>query len=308
MSHLHRIDGTASPAAPFDFAKTLDFLRRFPPTFGLNMVVGNCVHKAQRINGRTVLFRISARGTVQQPFLHYTVDLHKAQDLAEAEKEAIEWLRFFLGWDDDLHEFYELAEHDPYFAPIACALYGYHHVKFPSPFEAAVWAIVSQRNQATVARGMHQALLKGLGHRISRYGLDYWAFPEAQEVAPLEVSDLPTSLRPMRRGEYILDAARAFATANPAFLRSGPVNAVEDWLRGIKGIGPWSARFVLLRALGRTYVHPEDDRFVIDAASLVYGEGRRLTPLEVGTLADAYGAWKGYWAHYLWLAVRSQTD
>jgi DNA-3-methyladenine glycosylase II len=97
-------------------------------------------------------------------------------------------------------------------------------------------------------------------------------------------------------------------TANPAFLRSGPVNAVEDWLRGIKGIGPWSARFVLLRALGRTYVHPEDDRFVIDAASLVYGEGRRLTPLEVGTLADAYGAWKGYWAHYLWLAVRSQTD
>ena len=162
MSHLHRIDGTASPAAPFDFAKTLDFLRRFPPTFGLNMVVGNCVHKAQRINGRTVLFRISARGTVQQPFLHYTVDLHKAQDLAEAEKEAIEWLRFFLGWDDDLHEFYELAEHDPYFAPIARALYGYHHVKFPSPFEAAVWAIVSQRNQATVARGMHQALLKGL--------------------------------------------------------------------------------------------------------------------------------------------------
>ena len=304
MSELVQIDGTANPVAPFDFAKTLKFLRGFPPTLGLRLVVGNCLYKANRLNGHILLFRVSAGGTIQQPSLHWTAILHKSEDPTEVEREALEWLRFFLGWSDDLAEFYQLAQQDPQFAPIAQALYGYHQVKFPSPFEAAVWTIVSQRNQASVARGMYQMLLKDLGHRITKDGFDYWAFPGPEEIAPLEVSDLPTALQPMRRGEYLLDAARAFATADTHFLRRGPLTAVEDWLRRIKGIGPWSARFILLRALGRTHVRPEDDRFVVEAASRIYGEGRRLMASEVGRLATGYGAWRGYWAHYLWLAAR----
>ena len=282
MSELVQIDGTANPVAPFDFVKTLKFLRGFPPTLGLRLVVGDCIHKAHRVNGRTVLFCISASGTVQHPSLHYSLYLHKGEDPVEVTRERVEWLSFFLGWDDDLGAFYDLAQQDPQFAPIAQALYGYHQVKFPSPFEAAVWTIVSQRNQASVARGMYQMLLKDLGHRITKDGFDYWAFPGSEEIAPLEVSDLPTALQPMRRGEYLLDAARAFATADTHFLRRGPLTAVEDWLRGIKGIGPWSARFILLRALGRTHVRPEDDRFVVEAASRIYGEGRRLMASEVG--------------------------
>ena len=74
---------------------------------------------------------------------------------------------------------------------------------------------------------------------------------------------------------------------------------MEKWLRDIRGIGPWSARFILLRALGRYQVLPENERGLTRAASLVYGAGTPLTPQDVEAISNGYGRWQGYWAHYL---------
>ena len=41
------------------------------------------------------------------------------------------------------------------------------------------------------------------------------------------------------------------------------------------------------------------------AASLVYGAGMTLTPQDVERIANGYGQWRGYWAHYL--RVRAQN-
>ena len=172
-------------------------------------------------------------------------------------------------------------------------------MKFESPFEAATWAILSQRNRLSTARKLYQSLLKTLGRRIRVEGRDYWAFPDPQEVAPLEEADLPSALHGLRRGEYILDAARAFAPVTPDFLRSAPDAELEEWLLGIRGIGPWSARFILLRALGRYQGLPENERELTRSASLVYGAGMTLTPQDVERISNGYGRWRGYWAHYL---------
>jgi len=141
--------------------------------------------------------------------------------------------------------------------------------------------------------------LKALGHNIRVDGRDYWAFPDPQDVAPLGEADLPFSLHSLRRGEYILDAARAFASVTPDFLQCAPDAELEEWLRGIRGIGPWSARFILLRALGRYQGLPENERGLTRAASLVYGAGMTLTPQDVERISNEYGRWRGYWAHYL---------
>ena len=146
---------------------------------------------------------------------------------------------------------------------------------------------------------LYQSLLETLGHRIRLEGHDYWAFPDPQEVAPLGEADLPRALHGLRRGEYILDAARAFASVTPDFLQCAPGPVLEEWLRGIRGIGPWSARFILLRALGRYQGLPENERGLLRATSLVYGAGMTMTPHDVERISNEYGRWRGYWAHYL---------
>ena len=284
---------------PFDFAKTRDFLRRFPPTLGKVLVVSNGLYWATRVTGNTVLFHIRSKSADTDGVLDYTLHTDGLGETEDIEQDAVWWLRWFLGLEDDLREFYELAENDPGFAPVVCELNGYHQVKFGSPFEAATWAIVSQRNRLSSARKLYQDFQNTLGHRIRLEGRDYWAFPEPQEVAPLDETNLPFSLRGLRRSEYILDAARAFASVTLDFLRCAPDAELEEWLRGIRGIGPWSARFILIRALGRYQRLPENEQWLTRAASLVYGAGMTLAPQDVERISSEYGQWRGYWAHYL---------
>ena len=296
---VRTIEGTTAAVAPFDFAKTLDFLRGFPPALGKFLVVGDGLYWAARVTGCTVLFHVRSKRAATDGVLDYTLHTDGSGGMEGIEQDAVWWLRWLLSLDDDLGDFYELAQNDPCFAPVVRELNGYHQVKFGSPFEAATWAIVSQRNRLPTAREMYQSLLETLGHRIHLEGRDYWAFPAPQEVAPLGEADLPFALHGLRRGEYILDTARAFASIAPDFLRHAPDAELEEWLRGIRGIGPWSARFILLRALGRYEGLPENERGLTRAASLVYGDNMTLTPQDVVTISNKYGRWRGYWAHYL---------
>ncbi len=94
---------------------------------------------------------------------------------------------------------------------------------------------------------------------------------------------MPTALDSHRRGEYILSAAKAFASVTPDFFWSAPDAVLEEWLRGIRGIGPWSARFILLRALDVTKV----------CRRMTYGAGMTLTPQDVERIASEYGRWRG---------------
>ena len=51
------------------------------------------------------------------------------------------------------------------FAPVVRKLYGYHQVKFLTPFENACWAILTQRNPVPAAKEIKRAL-SGIASRL----------------------------------------------------------------------------------------------------------------------------------------------
>ena len=155
----------------------------------------------------------------------------------------------------------------------------------------------------STARNLMTELTRSFGHRIEVERTTYWAFPEPEELAVCEEGDLAFIARNLRRGEFLIDVARSFATLPPDFLETAPYDEAEVWLRDIKGIGPWSSRFILLRGAGRYEKVPAEDRAILNAATRVYGQGRTVTPEEIVRWAAHYGKWQGYWAHYLRLAT-----
>jgi DNA-3-methyladenine glycosylase II len=150
-----------------------------------------------------------------------------------------------------------------------------------------------------IAQKTKQALIESYGSRLEVNGTLYWAFPEPIQIAVVDEGELLKLIRNERRTEYLIAVARAFSEVDEEFLKTAPDEEVEAWLRNIEGIGEWSATFIMVRGLGRMeHAHLTEKR-LIEAASKVYGYGEELSREDLKRIADKYGPWQGYWAHYL---------
>jgi DNA-3-methyladenine glycosylase II len=298
---LYTETGYISPKPPFDFAKSLHFLGHFAPMQREQTLSAHKLSKAIYIEGQIIVFQITSSGSIEAPQLAYTLFSEEPID-NEIRIAAIDHVTFFLSLADDLQPLYRLGRDDPDFAPIIEQLYGYHQVKFITPFESACWAILSQRNLLTVAQKMKQALVEQYGGSMNVNGTIHWAFPEPAPLALVSEGELADVIRNARKGEQLSAVARAFSTVDEAFLRTASYEEVDAWLRKIKGIGTWSAQFILLRGLGRMEHIPFGEKKVLQAASRTYGRGQEISQETLQRIADNYGLWQGYWAHYLRVA------
>jgi DNA-3-methyladenine glycosylase II len=282
------------PVAPFDFEHSLAFLGRFEPTAGEQVVGEGSVWKAFRVDGETVAVRVRSTGTVEEPRL--TV---KTTGSAETDDAADRFVRRWLSTDDDLAEFYGLAADDPAMAPVVERLRGLHQVRFPSPFENAVWAVLAQRIPMRVARRMKQAIVERYGDRVEMDGRQLWAFPEPSDMGTASEAEIQALLGNERRSRAVAAVAQAFNEVDEDWLRTAPVEEVEQWLLAIHGVGTWSAAFVLFRGLGRIERMPIT-KMMLGAAREVYGPA--TTQEEAERHAERYGEWQGYWTMYAMLA------
>ena len=89
MMRVRTIEGTTTALAPFDFAKTLDFLRGFPPTLGKLLVVGDGLYWAARVAERTVLFHVRNKGVATDEVLEYTLHIGEPGRTEGIEQDAV---------------------------------------------------------------------------------------------------------------------------------------------------------------------------------------------------------------------------
>jgi DNA-3-methyladenine glycosylase II len=296
MPTLNTLQGTLTPRAPFDFAKTLHFVGDFTPTEGEQRVTTRAITKTITLNGRAVAFQVRDTGILDEPRVEYT--LWSEQVLSEAEHRQLrERISFFLSLDDDLSAFYRVGQDDPHFAPIVEALYGLHQPKFLTPFEIACWAVLTQRSPITIAHRVKLALMKRWGTHITLGQETYYAFPEVQQLASVLPAELAEVVRNARKVEYLQAVIDFFSQADETYLRSGDYEAVAASIRAIRGIGEWSAFFILARGLGRTERTPVSGKEILNAASRIYGQ--EMTPADLQKIVERYGDQQGHWAFYL---------
>ncbi len=273
------------------FAHTLSFLASFPATRGEQHVGPGALTKCLSLDGRAVL--VSLRPSRDEAALR--LEVRSSAPLSDASlARLVTRLRCWLSLDEDLAPFRALAASDPSFAPIASRWAGHHHVKFPSPTEIAVWAVLGQRSQRA-GKPVKRALIETLGPAITIDGVTHHAFPEA---AALSDARAVASLVPdAARAEAIVTIARAFAEPSfETFLRDATLEDADARLRTLPFIGPWSSAFILFRGLGRMEQLASASDPIVVAARRVYGA---KSEREIREIASRYGAWCGYWALYL---------
>ncbi|WP_158230880.1 DNA-3-methyladenine glycosylase 2 family protein [Frankia sp. CcI49] len=305
----HRFRIPARP--PFRWDHSLDFVCGFPATRGEQVAAGAHLVKAWRIDGCLLLTRIGPSPADDEgpdpdsgggpgvgsdgPGVEVTVAAPHSP--SEHVLDALtDRLRFYLSLDDDLTAFASAASADPPFARVEHRLHGYHQVKFPSPYENIVWAILAQRTPITAARAVKLRLMQHLNPPLAGFGAEVTPFPSPDQLAELPLEVLTGILGNSRKAGYVSGSVRRLLEIEETFLRTGDVDEVERFLLSLPGIGPWSATFVMIRGLGRMERLPTDTE-LLKAGRRVYGA--EVSASDLVSLAAPYGAQAGYWAHYL---------
>jgi DNA-3-methyladenine glycosylase II len=245
---------TLTPAPPFRLDLTVWVLRRL----AINQVDrwdGKTYRRVLMLGDGPVEVAVVQAGSVRKPKLTVTT---RGQRLGIRTREAlVSTLDKMLGLSVDLHPFGRLAKGDSRLAGLIDPFVGFKPPRLPSVFETLVNGIACQ--QLSLQVGMH------LLNRLCRdYGLavgENHAFPRPVDLAVTSPAQLNRLGFSDNKSRVILTTARSIAELRLNLEDLAALDTAEalDHLIALRGIGRWTAQYILLRGLGRLDVFPADD-------------------------------------------------
>lgn len=167
-------------------------------------------------------------------------------------------------------------------------------------FEIAVRAVLGQQVSVAAASTLAARLVERHGHRLESPpapGLER-LFPGPERLAHADLGGLGLT---GKRAGTVREVARAFLDGRVDFR---PERALEEHVArwsALPGIGPWTAHYVAIRALGHADAFPVGD-LVLRRAAADPGSppvGAR----ELAARAERWRPWRAYAAIHLWRAA-----
>lgn len=291
-----------NPTPPFDFDSTAEnqpyFRKGQDPST-------NAYRRLLDLGDKLVLACVQFNGQVNTPELEVTLDGSElSQPEVELAKSQVERL---LGTAQDVRPFYEFASGDPVMANLVQAFYGMHQTLSLSVFETIGQAILGQQLSATVARVIRGLLVETYGPRLEVEGEVHYAFPRAEAIAAASVEQLRGLKLSQRKAEYLHGLALTELSLQ------GGLDCVaklddDDVIRevtSLRGVGMWSAQWVLSRALGRPDAFPVGDLALKRIVAQLYLGGAALTDSELGEFSLRWTPHRSLATAYLFAALRT---
>jgi len=166
--------------------------------------------------------------------------------------------------------------------------------------EVAVRAVLGQQVTVVAARTVATRLAHELGTPLDRpVGSLTHLFPTAEALAGLDPAMLPM---PRSRATALVTLCRALADGDVALDRGPDRDDVRRRLVAVPGIGPWTADYIALRALGHPDVFLPTDVGVRHALT-----GLGADPARAGDLAENWRPWRSYALMHLWRSLSTPS-
>jgi len=244
-------------AAPFRLDLTAWALRRREKN-AVDRWDGRRYTRVIAVGSRPVRLTVTDETSGAEPVL--TVSLHPgAGDRTREETRLL--VTKILGLTVDLEPFYALARDNELLRPLVEQFSGVRPPRFPSVFEALVNSIACQQVTLDLGILLLNRLSERFGPAVNDHGTVQHGFPgpadlaEATEEALRQLGFSHQKARAIRELAADVVADRL----DLASLDSMTNREAVDYLSTIRGIGRWSAEYVLLRGLGRLDTFPGDD-------------------------------------------------
>ena len=245
------------PVPPFRLDFTVWTLRRRPEN-AVDRWDGQTYCRVLSLSSAAVELAVTQVSPPEAPRLRVTV--RGAPLNAKLRLVATSALERLLGLRTDLRDFYRVASLDERLRHLSQRFRGMKPPRFPTVFESMLNAIACQQMSLTVGILLLNRLVENFGLVAACDGCAH-AFPRPEDIAGLKPETLRALGFSRQKAQYILDLACSVVTGqlDPESLATLPDAAALENLGALRGIGRWSAEYVLLRGLGRFHVFPGDD-------------------------------------------------
>lgn len=213
-----------------------------------------------------------------------------ARQAGDADLElAIERMRFALGVDDDLSEFYRRFRGDPLLGPLLRRRPHLRPRRRPWPWEALAWAVVKQLIETGRAARIQRRMVGRWGLRLG---------PGREGLRDVPTADLIAGRAPVEMESMGLALKRAIALRAVAGFVAGGRSDLTDpgadrRLLGVREIGPWTVQCLGLFGRGEADSLPAGDLIYLKLVGRLARLGRRATVEEVEEFYAPYAPFRG---------------
>jgi len=297
----------------FSFAECLVFLRRSDKEC-LHDVTGNSLRKVIVVNDIPVLTVITDAPEKKGVEVEIFADANVLTDTSYIKQYITHWLHL----DADLNEFYNFAAKDKVLSPLIQQYKGLRLIGIPELFEAITWSIIGQQINLSFAYTLKQRLIHAYGHSItsgdsvitekviSSGGKTYYVYPQPATIAALEPADLIAMQFSRSKADYILSIARAMAEErlSLAHLQSLGYAAAREYLISFKGIGNWSANYVLMKFSRYWQALPLEDAGLHNALKYQLQLPAKPSLAEIREYTQHWQQHAAYATFYLWRSLQ----
>lgn len=297
-----------TPRQPFSFARTLRFILRPPELLNgrkfaplLDYFEDREYRCAVEIGAQTVVYGVSEVRRGRSAVLRIRILAGPHEPQTQAAICALVKRQFST--DLDLSPFYRLASADRVLSKLCAHFRGMRIPQAASVYETVISAILEQQVNLSFAHQVKQALIETYGHAVEFGGRRYNSFPQSAALA----ITTPRELRRLQisgpKARYIIGISRATLDGSLDLegLRSVAPEVAYERLLAHKGVGPWTAHYVGMRALGHLDCLPAADVGLQKAIQRFYGLRKQPSMKLVTQLARHWSGWRSYATFYLWL-------
>jgi len=225
-----------------------------------------------------------------------TIEAGDAAVLAPAREALVN----MLGLRIDPAPFEEAMRGDPLFGPVVRRQPGLRVIQSATVFEALTWAVIGQQINLSFAIALRRSFIQQAG-RLHPDGL--WCYPEAIDVARLDIEQLTSRKFSRAKAETLLRLARLVADGALSLAPDADLEATSARLLAVKGIGPWTVNYALLRGYGYPDCSLQGDVAVRSAIARLLGSETRPGLAEAEAFLAAYRPHRTMAAAYLWASL-----
>lgn len=301
-SHSEAIEPPADivpVSRPFGYRETVRYLQRSSNEC-MYRVDNDQIHMLIPAGADSAVVRIDGE---QEGYLRIRYIGDGAGTTSAARAAAVRYVREWFDLDTDLAPFYEMAENDTLLREAVHRNYGLRLIGIPDLFEALCWGIIGQQINLTFAYTLKRRFVEQFGTSAEADGQLYWAFPSPERIAALDTADLIPLQLTSKKAEYLIGVARLVAEgklSKERLLATGDCKAAEKQLVSVRGIGPWTANYVLMRCLRYPSAFPIDDVGLHLALKQLLGLDHKPSKETIERLSVHWAGWEAYATFYLW--------